>query len=226
MDSFQRRASAADVLVQLIDTFLWKVEPASKRLTIVPYGYETHTMESVRQLLRYVRTTTAKLIRFSPDYFVFDSKSSEPVYFLEYKVTQTPIYSLNRIRMIGQNARIPNLTWQNIGQMEADAYDNCMTLYKAGCRVVILNFCPYHSRLLLCDFIQNIQVLYKDTVQTQSKNGSGTPFINFNLNSMRTLDTFLNEEHSLVVDRVKYKELQNTLGERLPVTHAINSPLH
>ncbi len=109
--------------------------------------------------------------------------------------------------------------------MEADAYDNYLSLYNANVRIAILNYCAYHSRLLLCDFIENIVLLHRDNV-TVSRDGSGTPFINFDCNSMRSLDTFIFEEHGVKVNETSYNNALHDLVDLLPITHHQSSPLY
>ncbi len=92
---FGDRLTQANSIVETIDKYIWNVQPLSDRIMVVPYGYETHVPANVRQNMRYMRTITAKHIRFTPDFFVIDQKRQDPVYLLEYKATQTPIFSRN-----------------------------------------------------------------------------------------------------------------------------------
>jgi hypothetical protein len=222
--SFGDRLAQADTLVETLRTHIW--EPLARRLDVVPYGYETHIAANVRTAMRFLRTPTAKFVRFTPDFFVLDRQKPENLYLLEYKVTQTPLFSQARIRQMGQAVGIPDLDWSDIGQMEADAYDNYLNLHEAGLRVVVLNYCAYHTRPLLCDFIHNIQILHRDVVTSKTKKGSRTPFINFYAPAMRQLSRFLHDEHGLKVADSAYSQAMQTLATHLPITHHALSPLN
>lgn len=222
--SFGDRLAQADTLVETLRTHIW--EPLARRLDVIPYGYETHIAAHVRTAMRFLRTPTAKFVRFTPDFFVLDRQNPENLYLLEYKVTQTPLFSQARIRQMGQAAGIPGLDWPDIGQMEADAYDNYLNLHEAGLRVVVLNYCAYHTRPLLCDFIHNIQILHRDVVTSETKKGSRTPFVNFYAPTMRQLSRFLYDEHGLKVTDSAYSQAMQTLATHLPITHHALSPLH
>jgi hypothetical protein len=221
--SFGERLAQADTLVTTLQTHIWA--SLSRRLAIVPYGYETHIAPEVRAAMRFLRTPTAKFVRFTPDFFVLDKQKPENLYLLEYKVTQTPLFSQNRIRQMGQATGLSDLDWPDIGQMEADAYDNYFHLHQAGLQVVVLNYCAYHTRPLLCDYIQNIQLLHRDVVTTETKKGSRTPFINFYCPTMRQLSRFLYDEHGVKVDETAYTQAITTLLTQLPITHHPQSPL-
>ena len=222
--SFGDRLAQADTLVQTLQTHIWR--PLSRRLDVVPYGYETHINEGVRGRMRFLRTPTSKFVRFTPDFFVLDRQKPENLYLLEYKVTQTPLFSKARIRQMGQEAGLTGLDWPDVGQMEADAYDNYLNLHQAGLRVVVLNYCAYHSRPLLCDFIHNLQVLHRDVVTTDTKKGSRTPFINFYAPGLRQLSRFLHDEHGLKIAEPAYNQAIQTLTNHLPITHHPQSPLY
>lgn len=221
--SFGERLHQAETLVNTLQTHIWG--PLSRRLEIVPYGYETHIPPGIRTAMRFLRTPTAKFVRFTPDFFVLDKQKPNTLYLLEYKVTQTPLFSQSRLRQMGQAANLPDLDWSDVGQMEADAYDNYLHLHEAGLRVILLNYCAYHTRPLLCDFIQNIQLLHRDVVTTQTKKWSRTPFINFYCPTMRQLSRFLYDEHGLKIDDHAYTQAVTTLQAELPITHHPKSPL-
>src|SRR5689334_20345951 len=119
---FADRVVQANTVIAVLDAHIWQAPPCKGRLTVVPYGYETHVSDAVRQQMRYLRTTTSRHIRFTPDFFVLDRQYPDRIYLFEYKVTQTPLWSRNRITSIGQANSITDLTWQNLAQMEADAY--------------------------------------------------------------------------------------------------------
>ena len=177
---FEERSQAATTLIDIVSKHFWGSN-ALHALYHVEMGYETQTIpKDVREHLRHIRNKTTRHIRFTPDFLVVDSDNPDNVYYLEYKCTQT-IYR----------------DFTNRGQMELDAYDNYKALQDIGVRVAVLNYVAYHDRLLLCDFIENIRVLRRSEGLTQTTRGSRTPYVNFDLNGMRTLLEFLVDIHGI-----------------------------
>lgn len=223
--AFGDRVSKANTVIDILNRFLWNQAPLKNRVYLVSYGYETHVPDNIRSQMRFLRTITSKFIRFTPDFFVIDQNKPDHLYLLEYKSTQTPLYSNSRITQIRSAAKDRTLDWQDIGQMEADAYDNYLSLeQKLGVRVALLNYCAYHNRLLICENIGKFQILRRDNVGSTTT-GSGTPFVNFDLRSLRSFEDFLKEEHNITVDPTSYNSALQELRVKLPVEHARGSPL-
>ena len=220
---FQDRSNTSDILTQVVKQHIWDNLPV---LYHVEMGYETHIPDKVRQALRYVRTETARHVRFVPDYLVVDSRNPESAYLLEYKCTQTPLYSSRRINQIAKQANNPSLSWEDIGQCESDAFDNYAALSEIGIRVAILNYIAYHERLLLCDFIENIEELHRDQVTSATQRGSRTPFVNFDAKNMRTLQAFLAETHGIqgISNAPHFGVACSELQQQLPIKHHSRSP--
>lgn len=226
--AFESRLFQTNTLVTLTEEFLWLNEQISQRLAVVPFGYETHIPEVIRAHLRYERTNTAKHIKFAPDFFLIDKGNPKLLCLFEYKCTQTPIYSTGRISQLGRENNITDLKWQDVGQWEEDAYDNYLNLAsKLDLRVAILNYCAFHERLITLDFVQNVKLLFRSPVTSQTETGSRTPFVNLDLNSMRTLEEFLEDEFSIPRNDTAAvgQALRNKLIESLPVKHDRKSPL-
>ena len=227
---FEDRSETSSVLVDVIERHFWS---KSQLLYHVETGYETHIDKEIREALRYVRNKTARHLRFTPDFLIVERKNPENIYYLEYKCTRTPLYSPNRIKQIGERAGIELLDQNdikqyrlNLGQCELDAYDNYVALSEIGVRVAILNYVAYHHRLLLCDFIENIKELRRDKVTTATISGSRTPYVNFDVNPMKTLDNFLVEIHGVNHDTVTsyYNDACAELKASLPKYEHKNSP--
>lgn len=96
-----------------------------------------------------------------------------------------------------------------------------LTFYMA-----ILNYIAYHERLLLGDFIENIEELHRDQVTGATQRGSRTPFVNFDANDMRTLQTFLAETHEIPSGRIAplFEDACFELQHQLPTKHHSMSP--
>ncbi|MCL0076178.1 hypothetical protein M1O17_04875 [Dehalococcoidia bacterium] len=216
---FGDRTTQANTLIEQVTTLLWEHPSLKSRFHHIPFGYETHIPDPVRQRLRFVYTMTARHIKFAPDFFLLDHKFPEKVYLLEYKCTQTPIALESRVEQVRTAAGKPQLKAEDIGQMEEAAYDNYSAIQSLGVSVAIINYCAFHPRLLLCDFIENVEILLRASVTTPTQTGSRTPFVNFDLNSMRTLDLFLTGEHRVApgVIAPAFHELKQRLITLLPV---------
>jgi len=71
------------------------------RFKIIPFGQETHLTEEGDNILRTYDSETSRHIRYSPDFFAVDKMRSRVLYLLEYKSSQTPLFTLSRIRSAG-----------------------------------------------------------------------------------------------------------------------------
>ena len=222
---FENRSNASERLIELTKQHIWDNTPS---LYHIEMGYETHIPDYVREALRYVRTETARYVRYAPDFLVVDNKNPDNVYLLEYKCTQTPLYSQNIINRITREAKPQPFPWQDIGRCEREAFDNYLALSKMGIRVAILYYIAYHERILLCDFVENIEVFYRDRSRGVAGQGRGsrTPILNFDANSMKTFQIFLGETHRIEIDNLTshFENLNSQLQQQLPVIHDRNSP--
>ena len=177
---FEERSQVATTLVDIVSKHFWNSD-ALQSVYHVETGYETQEIpEDVKELLQDIYNKTTRHLRFVPDFFVVDRDNPENVYYLEYKCTQTIYKDL-----------------KNRGQMELDAYDNYKALQERGVRVAVLNYVAYHDRLLLCDFIENITEVRRSPGLTLTETGSGTGYVNTDLNGMRTLLDFLVDTHGI-----------------------------
>lgn len=229
---FGGRTQDAQTLISIVTENLWENALVKRRLRHVQYGYETHIPSEVREKMRRLYNETARYIRFAPDFFVLDLENLENLYLLEYKCTRTPLYSTQRISFLQYQASrlgMGGLEAHDVGQWEASAYDNYQALWSIGVRVAILNYCAYHPRPLLCDFVDRAQVLNRSEVQTETLTGSRTPFVNLDLRAFRTLADFLVQEHCLgrpldAVVRSLCESAVQKLQQALPVTpHHLSS---
>ena len=181
---FEERSQVSITLIDIVRKHFWDSNELQS-LCHVETGYETQEIpEDVRSLLRNIRNKTTRHIRFTPDFLIVDRENSDNIYYLEYKCTQTIGY------------------YQDRGQCELDAYDNYKALHDIGVRVALLNYVAYYDRLLLCDFIENIKELHRSEGLTRTTRGSGTPYINHDLNGMRTLLQFLVDTHGINRDTI------------------------
>lgn len=218
---FQNRSTASDTLINIVTHYIWDNIPSIYHVKI---GYESHIPSNVRQILRYIRTKTAHQIRYSPDTLIVDRQNPDNTYLLEYKCTQTPIFSQSLIRQITRQTNNPSFSWKDIGRCEREAFDNYLALHSIGVRVVILYYIAYHRRYLLCDFIENIREIYRNKAINPTQLGSGTPMTNFDANSMNTFSTFIQKTHNIQIDDSVFSAAHTELQNQLPIIHDPRSP--
>jgi hypothetical protein len=211
-NSFEDRIEVANALVNALNRYYWERLPQQYGVLHVAYGYETHVPRHVQDRLKRIYTTTARHIRFTPDYFIV---AGNTVLLFEYKVMKTPRYS-ERERQ-----------W-NIGQMEADAWENYMNLLRADIDIAILIYCPYHPRPLLCG-CPDENWLVRARTHVQATRGSGTPYVNVDLSCIDEFDVFSTETLGIplnltrhLLDHSFFNELMN--NPLLQTSHHPRSP--
>lgn len=175
---FAHRTEVSTRIIHELNDNYWLTDIIKNKYLIhhIPYGYETHIDENTRKVLISKSSKTAKHIRFTPDFLLFQNNNSMD-FLLEYKVTKTPRYSFGKAQ------------W-NYGQIEADAWDNYMNLMNANINVAIIIYCPYHNRPLLCD-IPSQNWIFQGRQSTSMSRGSGTDFVNIDLTQLSTFDDFM-----------------------------------
>lgn len=195
---------------------------AKEHLCVIPFGFGSHT--EGHRILRYVRNETAEFIRYSPDYVIVDRKKPENVYLVDFKCCRTPIALQSRINKLRRLASDPTLSSDVIGQMELGAYENYDKLHGMNVRTAALTYCAYAvaDKMLTCEFVENMKILFKGHLTTQTMTGSGTPFVNFDFRSNRSIVDFLCDEHTLdqglvnEVARASLDQLTKQLPPRKP----------
>ncbi len=213
---FTARTETATAIVDLMKERYWSHDLIRGRNVLhADYGYETYTEDEIRTALIALRSVTSRHIRFSPDAMII--LRSRKVELLDYKVTRTPRYTLR------------NGQWDS-GQMEADAWENYANLTKAGVKVAVLTYCPYHSRPLLCDYPHE-EWLTQTRRAVQSSAGSGTDYVNVDLRRLRTFHGFMADEFDIpdaITTALLGEEFWITLRDDKPleVQHDQKSTFH
>lgn len=220
MASFKKRASKEKALKNVLNEGF--LEQAMKiewfRLRFEQAGYEARFSEEEQEKLKRRSDEEALGIRFNPDAEIIpDDSRGEPRTFLEYKSMTTPRYTLR------------DRQWDE-GQVEADAWENYVRLTEEGSRVALLVCCPYHPRVLLCEYVSK-ELLTRQRSEVRSTTvGSRTDYVNIDLTKMRSMTDFFVEEYkvprkgtaSLVVNMMK-KVLDDP---SLQTSHHKNSQYH
>ncbi len=226
--SFARRLKQTNAVIAALRSGLWESDLLTPRLVHVDYGAENLIPPQVHKIIRFAHTETTRHIRFAPDFFVTDRRAPANTYLLEYKCTQTPLFSRGRINMLQRQSPRRDIDWQDIGQIEAEAFDNYRALADAGIRMALLDYCAYHERLIVCDFVERITPLHRDRVRTATRTGSRTPFINFDLRALRSLEEFIAAEHGFELHQLGplCARIKQILRQELPIKHHYKSPLY
>ena len=220
---FKKRTGASDTVIRLTKEHIWD---NISSIYHVEMGYETHIPRHVRNIFRHVRTETAKYVRYTPDFLVVDKNDPDNSYLLEYKSTQRPLFG-DLAAWITRNVTRRPFPREDIGRCEQDAYDNYVTLSKKGIRIAVLYYVSYHRRPLLCDFIENILEIDRSDGLVGKGDGSQTPIVNFDNESMRSLPWFLNHTHGISIDTIKpyYQNAAKELLNKLPTRYKKGDPV-
>lgn len=212
MSTFNTRTDTSDALIKIMTDHFWS--KVKNEIVHYEYGYETHIDSSVQSSLRLRQSTTAKHVRFAPDFLVYNINKTDGDILLEYKVTKTPRYTLNDTQWF-------------YGQIEADALENYLNLINAGVNVAVVIYCPYSPNPLLCD-IPSPNWITGTRQRTYSSSGSGTDFYNIDLRKLRTFEEFISQAMDINIISVRtlltsafYSSLRTT--PILKTTHAYKS---
>ena len=193
----------------------------------VPYGYETYIPERIRNILGSFSVEddpTARHIRHAPDAFIVQ-QNSKVLYLVDYKCTARPVFVDWLIKKVSENAG-REVTRHDIGVIHTTSYDNYVKLKEIDVKVAILTYIAYHKRLLLCDYIENIEALRRAPVK-HTEIGSGKDVINFDASQMRTLEEFLADTHGRTVATSIAPQIQRArmeLKQEFPINHHPRSP--
>lgn len=210
---FALRREDEQIMINVLTETFFNHPIIKSNLCINPLGAARDT--EGHRLLRFVRNETAKVIRYIPDYFVVDRKEPEKVYLIDFKCCRTPIIKQSRVDFLRKQVSDSTLTQDVIGQMELDAYETYLKLAEIKVKTAVFVYCAYArpDRMLTCEFVQNLKVLFKGSLITRTITGSGTPFINFDLRKNRSLIDFICDEHK--IEREPLNELIKLVLEKL-----------
>ena len=180
-------------LVEIVTEHVWN---NLETIEHVSWGYETHTPQEIRNMLSRFsveKNPTSRHIRHAPDAFIVQ-QPPQVLYLVDYKCTARPVFARSVIGTVSRNAR-RKVTRHDIGVIHTTSYDNYTKLQeKLGVKLAVLTYIAYHKRLLLCDYIENIEALRRAPVE-HTEIGSGKDVINFDASQMRTLEEFLADTH-------------------------------
>ena len=223
--AFEHLTFKERTLAEIVERYVWNNLEGVEHF---PYGYETYIPQNIRNILgrfSVENNPTARHIRHAPDALIV-RQNADILYLVDYKSTTVPMWSPRLIGQISRNAG-RNVKWPDIGVIHTTSYDNYAALQSIDVKVAVLTYIAYHDRLLLCDFIENIEELRRAPVAFTDK-GSGKDVINFDASQMRTLEEFLADIHgptaaASVTPQIRMARAE--LQRLLPIEHDRGSPL-
>jgi hypothetical protein len=162
---------------------------------------------------------TALMVKFSPDYVVLTGGTRRRLFFIDAKVSITPIFFATQIERIRQHSGEQELRKCDAGEIEREAWYSYNTFYPKD-EVALVMASPYCPSLVLAEWVANVRCLWCYRGRTQDglptpwdcrkcalrsegsfgvvvnefAGGSGTPHTNIDFRSMRTLQQFLHDE--------------------------------
>lgn len=180
--------------------------------------------------LKMKQSLAALMVKFSPDFLVCKTAHPSHLFFLDVKVSITPVFFMSQINRIREHSGHPDLQRQHIGEVEREAWFSYNTFYPSN-EVAIVMASPYSLRPVLAEWVSNIRCLWcysgkkrdgkpapwdcsKCSVRTkegfgvivnEDAGGSGTPHTNIDFRSMRSLDDFLRDEFNVEIDQDTYE---------------------
>ena len=155
------------------------------------------------------------MLRYLPDFIALDeSKNKINSFFIDTKVLFTPVY-LDTFKQQLKNDLKLQIETQNLGLIEREAYSSYISHHNSGSRVLIILICTYHPDLILCNFIEDIEILHKEKQDRNFKSsGSKTPRVNINLNKMKPLNIFLKELNKDKYDQELLDKFYKVVSEK------------
>lgn len=233
MASFLNRMKLTDEFTRVLVPFLQQ-----NGFVLHEFGYDQILRDQPRMMalmkrIRFKKSTAALMVKFSPDIICAYPKirNSHGLFLLDVKTSITPLFFMKQIERVRNNANLPKLSREDVGEIEREAWYVYNTFYPNN-RVVIVMASLYNPKLVVADWVSNVKCLwcYKEegpipwnckkcpvftiggtfgVVQNFLAGGSKTPHTNIHLGKMRSLNMFLSSEFGVKVDNEKYEKMIN-----------------
>lgn len=209
--TFVQRNDLSERISQHMDLFFEGVG-----FQLVKTGYEEVFPNDYRQKIRYLYDDpSVTFARFMPDRFAFfDDKN---IFYIEYKICNTPIIYESRVRFLNKLNNSTNLTKKNIGALETEAFSNYQKLNSLGVRVLIVIYSEFHNRPVVANWINKINPVYQDKVIFGQGNASRTPYTNINLDDFVDIGQLLSEDFGISKEKINinYKRELGEFGKEI-----------
>lgn len=205
-NGFENRYRLSDIICKKI----YSLFPADA-CEIIPFGMENIARGNVA-LTEYLNSAkanlsrSAMLVKFAPDYILLRKTEPQNVYFLEVKVSKTPLYYQPRIDAIRKAHPQKKILVSDIGDVAREAWNAYNNLFP---NTIILAGCSYNPKVLMAQFVKNTDCLYCHTesgISCQSclvkqgklfpvernfnAQGSQTPHTNIDYSTFETAEDF------------------------------------
>lgn len=184
------------------------------QVEIIPFGVES-IANGNQALYDYLKkdisnlSHSSMLVKFAPDFILLKKTEPQDVYFLEIKVSVTPLYSTSRLNEINEKHFGTKLS--DVGDIAREAWNAYKTLFP---NTIILEACAYNPKLFMAQFVDKITCLrcYADgnvgydcsccpiktreffpVSRNKNSHGSQTPHTNVSLASFMDAKQFFNQ---------------------------------
>ncbi len=158
------------------------------------------------------KITPLVMLRWLPDLLVIDKEQDKGI-FIDIKLMYTPIYFDTLTKQIEETLGEP-IEFQDIGNIEREAYDSYENWTKTGAKVATLILSTYSKEFILCDYVNKLEVLYRDERERNySSSGSTTPRVNIHLGKLNGLKSFLEDFFGYDLKEKEFIDLSKKLQE-------------
>ena len=204
---FSQRYRLSDIIAGSLDRLF-----DARDAEIIPFGFELIADRSacLREYISTPRSNmshSSMLVKFAPDFILFKKGEPQEIYFLEIKVSKTPLRFYSRLREL--QAAHPNdgLRLSDIGDIAREAWNAYVNLYP---NTIIIDGCSYNPKVLMAQFADRVQCLrcfnprgavacndcpvrrreFFEYEVNENAAGSKTPHTNLNYASFDRLENF------------------------------------
>jgi len=149
--SFSDRYSLSEQLADRLFELFEKNE-----VELIPYGMEkiSYGYDALKMYLNSANANfshSAMMIKFAPDFILLKKKQPQSMYFLEIKVSTTPLWAKGSVQKIRDKS--PDIKLSDIGIIARDAWNAYKTLYP---KAIILAASTYNPNVLKAQFVEDI----------------------------------------------------------------------
>lgn len=204
--SFAARTGQAAAMEASLDDIVWNEAHRNRRASLVKTGYEHRYNQEEQDLMKPILEGAVLFVRYVPDRLVVTYAEGQPArpltaWFMEYKTMMSPILTDFQFGKICQSARglgcpsalLDSMRKTDIGTVETAGWLVYRALQERGARVALVAYCGYYAPHLLCEYVENIRLLYSVDFVAHGK-GSNTPYTNLDLRSFRSMSAFMHTE--------------------------------
>lgn len=154
VNSFSGRYSLSQELSKKVKDLFNKED-----VEIIPFGFEiiSNNSENLKAFINSPESNqshSAMLVKFAPDFILFKKKQPQEIYFLEIKVSVTPLWSSKNFNEI--ILKHPNTKLSDIGLIAREAWNAYNTLFP---NTIILSATSYNPNILKAQLVSNIKCL-------------------------------------------------------------------